>query len=192
MIGLAGPLGSGKDTVATILREHGYHQLSYGKYIRQECEQGYMPPGVQVPDVVRRTITMMREQPKMRPLVWEKPTTPEVRQLLQWWGEWRFSINAAYWTRMMRDEIKSLAGLNRVVISDIRRPNEFNMVHEFHGENWRIERIQDESNPTRAHITETMLTHYNFSAYIDNNQDLVKLTHCVNDCLHQYDPEAFK
>ncbi len=192
MIGLSGPLSSGKDTVASILRQHGYHQMSYGKFIRKECEQGYMPPGIQVPDVVRRTITMMREQPGMRPMVWAKPTTPEVRAMLQWWGEWRFSVNAAYWTGQMRDEIKSLAGLNRVVITDIRRPNEFNLVHEFGGENWRVERIQADNDPARTHITETQLENYNFTAYIDNNQDLARLADCVKHCLRCYDPESLK
>jgi len=186
IIGLAGPLESGKDTVAEILKGYGYIQLSYGSHIRAEAGAGWVPQ-TWVPNDILQTMHMLKDRPDIRRLVWAKPTTPEIRKLLQWWGEWRFSQNGYYWTRLLAAELFSLPqGKGRIVISDVRRPVEYNMIKSLHGENWKIERVVDE-NPFRHHPTETALRNHVFDAEIDNGQDLIRLRDSVDVCLKAYE-----
>lgn len=191
VIGLSGPLESGKDTVAGILKEYGYIQVSYGHYIRSDVLRGHLGIGVWVPDRVRHTLRMLKSRKYPDELVYAKPTTPEIRELLQWWGQWRFETDTSYWTRLLLGGILELPqGKGRIVVSDVRRPVEYYQVSGMKGENWKIERIADESNPFRLHITETALAHYRFDVEIDNNQDINRLEHSVKMCLKAYDKGA--
>lgn len=198
VIGLAGPLESGKDTVAAILKEHGYVQVSYGRHIRAEVEEGDTPKDYWIPDKIKAIIRQLERFPDERKKVWDKPTSPDMRALLQWWGQVRWDINPNYWNARLGAEITKLPqGNGRIVVSDVRRPVEFyytmNMVPSLvkpAGENWLIERIVVDYNPFRHHETETALRGYKFDAYVDNTQDLVRLKHSVRLALEAYDKEA--
>ncbi len=190
IIGLSGQIESGKDTVASILREYGYVQVSYGKHIREEAGHGYIPIGW-IPDNIKRTVQTLRDKPNLRDLVWAKPTTPEIRALLQWWGQWRLHQDGNYWTDRLAAEIQGLPqGSGRVLVSDVRLPPEYYFVSRMGGENWKIDRITDESKEHSLHITEMALRHYKFDAVIDNNVNLDRLTHNVSMALSYYDPSA--
>lgn len=191
IIGLAGPLECGKDTVAAILKEHGYVQVSYGRHIRNEVEQGNTPKDYWIPDKVKAIIRQLDRFPDERKKVWDKPTTPDMRVLLQWWGQVRWDSNAHYWNALLAAEIANLPqGDGKIVISDVRRPVEFYFVGGFagaKGENWLIDRIIVDYNPFRHHATETALRGYNFDAVVDNTQDETRLRHSVELCLEAYD-----
>ncbi len=114
-IGLTGRAGAGKTYVADKLTLAGSHyQVKFAYALRDEIEQKL---GVEIPRL------------------WEKPTSPEVRRLLQWWGtDWRRSEDPDYWVkRTMReaDEAATNPHLpDAIIFDDVRFPNEARAVQK--------------------------------------------------------------
>lgn len=128
LIALTGLPRSGKDTFANVLcNDFGYTRRAFATPLKQAA-----------------AILLNRE-------VWEmegmqgfdrEALLPEwgftTRRFLQWFGtEGMRSFDPDFWIKRMR---QSLVGLERVVITDCRFPNEIEMVHELGGKVWRIER----------------------------------------------------
>ncbi len=199
IIGLYGEFESGKDTVAEILcRRFEYTRLAVGEYIRKEMSYGSIPPGVWCPDRIRSTILSMREK-RMKEALYAKPTTPEIRAALQWYGETRFRMQSNYWLQQLAMDVEKLKvqGKDRIVVSDVRRVNEFDYCSR-QGEMWRVirctaltgmllhERKEVKYGHLRDHITETCLNNHSFKQYISNNGDLQDLERLVCLLVKEY------
>lgn len=187
-IGLYGEMESGKDTVGQILIEnYGYYKVSVGRHIRREIlkldpiivsQATYIPNGVQV------TLCKLQEK-RFRDAMYAKPTTPEIRAALQWFGQWWFDKDPTHWLSQVKCEIRD-GNHKKIVFTDVRRPNEFNLAAEL-GEVWAVIRASSlEPSTLRSHITETGLRGYPFKQYVSNNGDLKDLERLIGLLIREY------
>jgi len=160
IIALCGNAGAGKDTAAEYLFEkHGFHRFAFADPLREMLfgllESCYI-------DYVWITEPHLKDQP-----------IPELgvsyRQLAQTLGtEWaRNLLGQDFWLRT--------AGLalglpdrpvhDRIVISDVRFPNEAAWVQQHHG---RVVRIFQPAAAVRSHLSETLVDQIVPWARIDN------------------------
>lgn len=197
LIGLYGEMESGKDTVADILiEEFHYYRVSVGRHIREElAKRPHVPTDTWVPYDLKRTLGHLANGRLVKDLLFAKPTTPEIRGLLQWWGTYRRCQHALYWLNMVVAEIKD-GQHDRIVFSDLRVPAEFQMANMY-GETWRVIRCNgleaDTIGRKRAkygelhdHVTETSLDFFPFQQYISNNGDIQDLKRLVRMIAKEY------
>ena len=162
-IGLAGKSGSGKDLVADYIGvRYGYKKIAVADAIREEVEKfieawfGWLAAIAPVESIINA----------FKAMVWEKPTHPAMRVLLQWWGtEYRRSRDPQYWTKILATKL-----LNdlQIVISDIRTPEEMVEVQAAGGEVWFIERAGIAPVGIKNHLTEVALEGATFDRTVKN------------------------
>jgi len=173
IIGLAGKFGAGKDAVADVLVERfGFRKLSFAEPLRQECAEAIETrqyPDV-IPDYLRENLKCL--EPKQ---VWEKPTKPSTRELLQLWGtNFRRAADPDYWVRKTAEEILRSPDAN-IVLSDVRFPNEA-AVAKFHGRLWLINRPSQQLTAHHAHESERFCSEYtDWDLVVQNDSDLTAL-----------------
>lgn len=133
LIGLCGPAGAGKNTVAGLLTDADrctFAQLAFADPL-YECISaitGISPAGLQQRDVKEAVIPSLGKSP---------------RQMLQSLGtEWgREMIHPQIWIRIaMERAIPHLAVGRSVVITDVRFDNEAKAVVDLGGEVWKVTR----------------------------------------------------
>ena len=159
IIGLSGYAQSGKDTVAELLcLNYRYHRRSFADPMRE---------------------ALMR----LNPIVGHEPlahlvndygwdvakSNPEVRRLLQVFGTevGRQMFGENFWVDI------ALAGLNsnhRVVLSDVRFPNEAQAIVDKGGQVWRVQR--EGHKPVNLHTSETAMDNWRFDDVILNHGSL--------------------
>ncbi|MEN6534623.1 MAG: hypothetical protein ABFD89_13225 [Bryobacteraceae bacterium] len=166
LIGLAGRMGSGKDTVAAMLAPHGYERFAFADGLRREVEaamlEKYAPPGCLSDDAVEAFLYAPIAE------IRSKPTTPRMRALLQQWGtEYRRGQDPDYWTGIMRERLSTVGA---AAISDVRFANEAELVRELGGEVWLIERPGCQTN---GHASEALA--FAVDRVIDNSGDMEHL-----------------
>lgn len=190
LIGLSGHLESGKNTVAEILGEYGYQRFAFGDHIRQELAHWWTcPPSNNplIPDGVKRTLYLIQSEERMRKAIFQKPTTPEIREAIQWWGREKCWLDPGYWIKKVWADIASKdCKTGRVVISDVRMPNEFQAIKAKGGEVWRIQR-EPIVTPFMSHVTEHALDLHDFDAVISNTKWIGDLKQLVVAVLRDYD-----
>lgn len=152
LIGLAGRMGAGKDAVADILVDTaGYKKFGFAYSLRDEvteiiqsrqCPEDY-------PEDLRELASRYFGHPEK---VWEKPTEPDMRVLLQHHGtEYRRARDNDYWVKRTLDAIFMLP---RVVLTDVRFPNEYTAVKDDGGEIWLIHRDEVSNAFNQGHVSE--------------------------------------
>ena len=120
IIGLCGPAGSGKDTVAAELRQHGYAPVAFADPIRLMLSDLLIMRGVPAGDVNRY---MQDREHKEKPI---PGIGVSYRYLAQTLGtEWGRSVNPTLWLDVLGNRIARREHADsRFVISDVRFPNE--------------------------------------------------------------------
>lgn len=186
IIGIAGKMGSGKDTIADVLvARYGFRRISMADAIRAECasaiERGRAPDGC--PDDIRQIVERDGWGPGM---VYAKPTVVSMRRLLQYWGtEHRRAQDPDYWVKRTREALGSIAG--PVVIPDIRFANEAALVRELGGQVWIVRRSQADATrdpAAHSHISEQFCDQYTrWDAAIQNDGTLDDLSVKVRDIM---------
>lgn len=190
LIGVSGHCESGKDTVASILGEYGYVRFAFGDHIRRELAEWWLhkpSESTLVPDSVRKTLYSIQSEERFRKAIFQKPTTPEIREALQWWGMEKRWMHPCYWLNMMWSDMDNYEGTSgRAVISDVRLPAELDTIQRRGGEVWRIQR-EPIVYPFMSHVTEYALDMYNFDAVINNTKGIDDLKLLVRDVLRDFD-----
>lgn len=179
IIFLTGPARSGKDTVASMLKLHGYRRVALADFLRVEvCESlihWRFPesiPSDLLADLTRFHVDVYD--------VWAKPTSDTVRRLLQWWGtEYRRARKSDYWAQKLAGAISPRG---RYVVSDVRFPSEpsdaanWLRVYGAHVsalETWRVERSG--IGPANGHVSEQLFDHIRNDRLIRNDSTLQDL-----------------
>jgi hypothetical protein len=176
MIGLVGSFGSGKDEVARVLVAHrGYKRAAFGEQLKAEVRAALMGVNALIaPTYIFDLIREMKIEGDTDPGY--KPTSENMRRLLQWWGtEYRRATDPDHW-------VKALAATHhpiirpRLVITDVRFPNERKWVLSQGGEVWKVVRpcVAYDYEHLAQHESERMALEPdgNFDRVIMNDGDL--------------------
>jgi hypothetical protein len=158
IIGLSGYAQSGKDTVAELLcLNYKYHRRAFADPMRDAI---YTLNPI-VFNLNNRVADLVDEHG------WDvAKANPEVRRLLQVFGTdvGRKMFNENFWVDI------ALAGLNsehRVVISDVRFPNEAEAIKNLGGQVWRINRHNHA--PVNGHKSEHAMDNFMFKHVLYND-----------------------
>lgn len=156
VIGLTGPAGCGKNLVASMIPDAVVMQLADPLYAALAAMLGIPEP-------------MLRHRPiKESPVSW-LGLSP--RQLLQTLGtEWgRSHVAQDVWLRIAGRKIEQWrrAGVQTVVIADVRFPNEAEWIRARGGKVWRVER--DPGVRITDHASEAGLPESLIDLWIDNS-----------------------
>jgi hypothetical protein len=166
IIGLSGYARSGKDTLAGMLIGlYGYQNRAFANPIRNLLYE--MNPQVRDDCRVKEAVdTYGWDEAKVK--------FPEVRALLQNLGVGaRTLFNDQFWVT------QGLAGVkngDKVVITDVRFPNEAEAIKSLGGQVWRIKRLGIDA--VNEHISETAMDDYPVDQIFINNgtvEDLMAL-----------------
>lgn len=194
IIGLTGPKGSGKDTVAHLLRTHaGFYSLSFADGLREEvCDAWNIEPLYLIrPETKEHPLSDLALRKCLsdafvaRMVLWhadhgqtldlDAPRSP--RQIMQWWGtEYRRAIDPDYWVLQLERRIERalIAGdQTRLVVTDCRFANEVQTIRsaEFGGALWQVTRPGC-TVPAGSHVSEVTGAGFEPDAIIDNSGDM--------------------
>ena len=199
LIGLTGPAGCGKDTVADLLTTHaGFYKMAFADSLRSEvCNAFYVTPVcltqretkehpisclalAKCTDQAFVDRMVVLHQAGGNPINPNAPRSP--RQIMQWWGtDYRRSANPGYWVKKSADRIHQLLTqriANRIVITDLRFDNEADLVTRHGGLIWRVTRPGCEVAPG-AHVSEVTGEAFAPGAVLHNEHDIKHLQQIV-------------
>lgn len=185
-IALCGLAGSGKDTVADLLCTHaGFRRLAFADTLRAEVADAFGLDPVYLTARATKDTPMPALALARAPLTFRNavltnamasgetfhPLQPAIdaprspRQIMQWWGtEYRRAADPDYWVQQMRNRVNYLRarlGEHRIVITDLRFPNEADYIRTTAGAQiWRITRpgidtpaaSGEGTHPSAAHV----------------------------------------
>lgn len=178
VIGISGYARSGKDTIAEKLAEVGYVRGSFADAIREALYK--------LNPIVIGSSPTYKLEIRLKELVeavgWEKAKeAAEVRELLQRFGTevGREMFGDSIWVDYLFD---SLPDGSKVVIPDVRYPNEADAITELGGEVWRVER--DGVSAVNGHISDSAMDNYPFKITAYNNGTIEELYDWVESELH--------
>lgn len=150
LIGMLGAKRSGKDTCADYLVEHyGYTKVAFADPLKRACKELFLLSEEQLNG-------SLKEVPDNR---WYGATP---RQMFQFVGTELLrknmdkimpGIGEDIFVDYFKQWYQSNPGI-KVVVSDVRLTNEFNMIHELGGKVIKISRPSVEQFSTDSHITE--------------------------------------
>lgn len=166
VVGISGYARSGKDTVAARLVEHGYIRGSFADAIRE---------------ALYRLNPMIGEeslQSKVDRLGWDTTKAiPEVRELLQRLGTevGRDMFGDNIWIDYLLD---SLPDGSKVVIPDVRYPNEADAITALGGQVWRI--IRPGVTAVNSHVSDSAMDDYRFITRLHNDTTIDDLHTAVD------------
>lgn len=192
VIGLSGLAGAGKDTAADLLVTHcGFRKVAFADALRNEVAYAF---GLEPLYLIRRETKehpmsslalrkcladgfvgrmMICAEEQGQTIDLDAPRSP--RTIMQWWGtEYRSRQDQGYWVRQTRDRIAYLMRerqATRIVVTDVRFPNEVNMIRTFGGQLWQIRRA-GVSVPEGAHQSEVDGSAFGPDAVLNNDADI--------------------
>ena len=193
VVGLTGPMGSGKDTVADLLTTHcGAHKLAFADALRGEIEDAF---NIERVFLTRREtkehplsalalahcldsafvgrMLIQHQQFNDGPLDLNAPRSP--RQIMQWWGtEYRRKDDTFYWVRKLSQELAEHKP-KHVVISDIRELHEAAYVKRSEGHLLKVIRPGLAEDATSSHSSEKNLEHISVDGKIFNTSTIEHL-----------------
>ncbi|WP_367847033.1 hypothetical protein [Rhodoferax sp. WC2427] len=191
IIGLTGLMGSGKDTIAEILRkQRNYVPVAFADPLRQEIMDAFgIPIEVLTDRATKEAATPQLALSRCRDFDFEAcminynktplldmtlPRSP--RWIMQRWGtEYRRAQDPHYWTKAMNRRLSHLSQQGQcIAVTDVRFMNEALLVREHGGYIWQVNRGFTIATPG-AHKSETDGGQFWPDRTIDNSGDLAQL-----------------
>ena len=161
IIGLTGPAGSGKDTVADWLEAgHDFTRVALADPIRKGlCGMFGLSMTLFKPGIKEQVIPWIGKSP---------------RELMQTLGtEWgREMVAPDIWLRVAENVVATEPGAN-IVVTDIRMPNEVEWLRRLGGQLWHVRRPS--CAPARAHSSEKGIPAAPGDIIISNDGTLAEL-----------------
>jgi hypothetical protein len=143
LVGLCGPAGCGKDTVASLMVQRGFHRYALAQPIK----------GMVSLMLSQRLERWEDREWKEAPIPWLGRSP---RQLAQTLGtEWgREHVDPDLWLKlgMQRWELVKYSAMPRLVITDIRFVNEAQAIIGAGGTIWKV--LREDVAPVSAHVSE--------------------------------------
>lgn len=164
--GLIGLKGCGKSTVARVFADHGFIIVPFSSPLKAMLGALLAGRGVSAEEVARMLTGDKKEQPHWA-LNGRSP-----RQAMQWLGtEWgRDLMSSTFWVDAWRDQAMRHS---RVVVDDVRFPNEVEAIKAMGGALIRVVRPALVAGDT--HISENHITSLKADRQIMNAGDLSRL-----------------
>ena len=172
IIGLSGYAQSGKDTVAGLLIGlHKYDNRAFADTMRNALYT--LNPLVYVDQYGGETL---KEVVDLMGWEWAKKNT-DTRRLLQVFGTeiGRKMFGESFW---VEQAVKDIAPENKIVFTDVRFPNEAQVIKDLGGQIWRI--IRPGYAPVNDHPSESAMDYWSPDKVIMNNTGLEGLKAQVN------------
>ena len=186
IIGICGFIGSGKNTVAEILeKEYGFVPVSFAAVLKDMSSALF---GWDREMLEGKTEYARKAREEVDPWWAKKLSIPNFspRFALQYIG-----------TDVMRDHFheniwvisaeRKIIMHDRVVLSDVRFPNEIRMIKNNCGAMWRVSR-DPEPDLNNLHVSETAWIDAEFDRVIDNNGSLDDLFVNTREAIRKYIP----
>lgn len=179
IVGIMGRKRSGKDTVAARLVEaHGFRRLAFADRLREAVLD--LDPIV-VPVVGSEWASLRLSEVLRRYDGWERAKEiPEVRRILQNYGQSVRRINPDFWLRPVLEQIDTYP-TRATVISDVRYPNEARAITSRGGVLIRVYRPGQDTSDT--HESETALNGWYAHSTICNGSTIADLHTRVDDLI---------
>jgi hypothetical protein len=157
LIGITGRARHGKDTVASFLvRERGFHRYAFADQLRELALR--VNPLVDFGGEDEYDYSTMRLREYVHQVGWETAkSNGEVRRLLQQLGAGARDIfGPDVWVQALERYWKEEPGRtpDRLVISDVRYPNETRWIRNQGGEVWRVVRPDFDNGVDPSHESE--------------------------------------
>jgi hypothetical protein len=174
IIGLSGYAQSGKDTIANHLVEHhGFTRVAFADPMR-EALYALNPRINDIPELSGVSLQWLVDR-----MGWDfvKVDSPETRELLQRFGTevGRKLWGENFWVDKAMDKINNL---DKVVVTDVRFPNEYDAIKNANGYMWRVEKPG--VSAVNRHESETSLDGFFFDRIIPNKGTLEDLQATIN------------
>jgi hypothetical protein len=141
IIGLCGLIGSGKNTAAEyLMKEYGFISVSFAETLKDaaSCIFGWDR------DMLEGDTKEAREAREVKDEWWSERLGFDVspRYMLQFMGTevMRGHLHPEIWALATEKRILNFDGPADFVISDVRFPNEFDMIRRLYGKVWHIQR----------------------------------------------------
>ena len=191
LIGLCGLISSGKGTVADhLMEEHDYIGVSFAETLKDAaaCIFGWDR------DMLEGSDAQARAERELKDEWWSRRLGFDVspRSMLQFMGTevMRNNLHPEIWAYATEKRILEMSRdypWANFVISDVRFPNEFQMIRRFGGQIWHIQRgeLPDwfGKNPSHIHASETAWNNERFDLTIHNDKDIAGLKMCIDNQL---------
>ncbi len=188
IIGLLGRAMSGKDTFGKMLAESLYEHtgnvytlMAFANSLKEKVQKDFDLSwdqlwGDQKEVVDKRYKRLHSNRDDFKFVYW----TP--REILQEYGTFFRTIDGDFWVREL---LKTIDGkeYENVIITDVRFPNETEIVSERGGLNIVVLRDVAGSKINAEHISETALNNYDADIKIDNNGSLEDLRVTADDAV---------
>ncbi len=185
LIGLVGTAGVGKDTAAERLVDmHDFIQHAFALPIKTMLEALFLECGI---DYARLFEPKLKEQPIPELAGVAQPGQPELtpRALMQTLGtEWGRQMGHGLWLRCA-DLMLGLPDApvhDRIVISDVRFPNEADWVRQHGGVLVRI--VRPDAMAVREHFSEQLAGGIKCDATVANTGSLADLHETLDDLMY--------
>jgi hypothetical protein len=193
VIGLTGLAGSGKDTVAQMLKAHDFKRMAFADELKKEVAAAFeLDPfwlnerEAKEQRASRFAISNCAEIAfvvRMQELGYDIAAPRAPRELMQLWGtEYRRARRPDYWVAKLAADLQIVARLGkiRVVVTDVRFPNEATMLRKQLGAQlWRVHRwsslAHKDVTSTSHHVSETEMSSLSADHDIHNDGSLDQL-----------------
>lgn len=189
LIGVTGWKRSGKNTVGDIFAEllpGEVEMISFAEPLKKYTYDHNQMVGW---DQINQRPYLLQEA--VDKYGWEKAKDlfSEVRRALQFMGTevFRNNVSITYWTDLAKEQIDAAhAAGKHAIVTDVRFPNEGDLIREWGGLSFRVMRPEVEPDPTQPlHSSEAAILQIPVDAEIDNSGSLDELRTATKTALFQ-------
>ncbi len=184
IIGIAGLIGSGKDTVANhLIQEHDFKRIKFADKLKDGVAAIFEWPR----ELLEGDSDESREWRETPDEFWSKELGEDItpRFVLQKFGtEVRDGFHVHTWTILLKKTILQNPNTN-YVIPDVRFPHEDAIIKELGGEMWRVSRgedpewftdyVEENITPKHVHPSEWKWAKIDFNFLLKNNGTVQQL-----------------
>ena len=166
LVGLSGKAGSGKDETGYVLEAYGFLKVSFAAKLKRVAQDVFGLSRAETSDRALKELVVSR---------WG--LSP--RRIMQEVGKKMREIHQDIWVSCLDELIAQ--GVSRIVVTDVRFPNEAYKIRDIGGEIWRIERPGAGSLTGSDDESETALDQWPYDVVLYNDSDLSELARKVGD-----------
>ena len=194
IIGIAGLIGSGKDTVANhLIERHNFKRIKFADKLKDGVAAIFEWPR----HLLEGDTDESRKWRETPDAFWTKELGEEItpRYVLQKFGtEVRDGFHVHTWTILLKKTILENPD-TKYVIPDVRFPHEDKIIKELGGLMWRVSRgddpdwftdyVEEDITPKHVHPSEWKWAKINFDWHVKNNSTISNLYRSID---HKLDP----